>query len=331
MKPNFSFRFELRDFELKIFFSSDRYIHGKCKIKLLDTVYGAVLYSYSLENIESGMGWYFIPPTSCVYSSSNFLTLIIENDKNEIIFTNEFQINEKINLTLLNKFPDILKFKNQNLYLPIVCQIFLFNLYEQFNLSIKKDDVVVDIGANLGVFSYFAFYKNPSKLYICEPNPNVFNILKNHFSNYKNIYLDKCAISAKNDFADFVLVNPELDNIDGERNHLNSYAENIEMLRHVSFETIKIQTKSFMEFVLSNQIHKIDFLKVDCEGGEYDIFTEDNAYYIKNNVDKIIVEYHNYPHQIVDFANKNNFSILNEIKNDINCDVLFLKNKNEPR
>ena len=129
------------------------------------------------------------------------------------------------------------------------------------------------------------------------------------------------------------MVDPQLNNLDGQRNHLNFHSKMIEMFKpseDLPPKIIKVKTKTFLEFILTNKIHKIDFLKVDCEGGEYDIFTEENASYIRNNVDKIVVEYHNYANQIVDFANKNDFIILNEVQ-DTNCDVLFLKNKNEPR
>jgi hypothetical protein len=33
-------------------------------------------------------------------------------------------------------------------------------------------------------------------------------------------------------------------------------------------------------------------LKIDCEGGEYDVFSPDNFYWIKNNVKKIAGEWH---------------------------------------
>ena len=34
------------------------------------------------------------------------------------------------------------------------------------------------------------------------------------------------------------------------------------------------------------------FFKLDCEGGEYDIFTEENIDYLKNNVGYIVGEFH---------------------------------------
>lgn len=39
-------------------------------------------------------------------------------------------------------------------------------------------------------------------------------------------------------------------------------------------------------------IKKIDFLKSDCEGGEYDIFNEENFEWIIKNVKKISGEWH---------------------------------------
>jgi hypothetical protein len=49
---------------------------------------------------------------------------------------------------------------------------------------------------------------------------------------------------------------------------------------------------SFKSFIDQYDIKNIDFLKTDCEGGEYEIFTNDNIGYIKNNIKKIVGEWH---------------------------------------
>ena len=49
---------------------------------------------------------------------------------------------------------------------------------------------------------------------------------------------------------------------------------------------------SFKDFITNNNIDHIDFLKFDCEGGEYYIFTEENEDYIKNNVSYAAGEWH---------------------------------------
>tara|TARA_R110002124_G_scaffold243467_4_gene408604 strand:- start:286 stop:624 length:339 start_codon:yes stop_codon:yes gene_type:complete len=49
---------------------------------------------------------------------------------------------------------------------------------------------------------------------------------------------------------------------------------------------------SFLDLVVDYDIPHIDYLKIDCEGGEYGIFTEMNFPYLRNNVTHIAVEFH---------------------------------------
>lgn len=52
------------------------------------------------------------------------------------------------------------------------------------------------------------------------------------------------------------------------------------------------ETKRFKTFIDENKISQIDFLKTDCEGGEYSIFNEENCAWIIKNVKKISGEWH---------------------------------------
>ena len=64
---------------------------------------------------------------------------------------------------------------------------------------------------------------------------------------------------------------------------------------------IKVKSTTLEEIVQKNNIHQIDFLKMDCEGGEYEILLEcpNN---ILNIIKRISMEYHN----IDDNKNVNN-------------------------
>ena len=53
----------------------------------------------------------------------------------------------------------------------------------------------------------------------------------------------------------------------------------------------EVQTMTFDEYVKIHNLYDVDFLKVDCEGGEYDIFTLENIDFLKQ-VPKIVVEMH---------------------------------------
>jgi hypothetical protein len=49
---------------------------------------------------------------------------------------------------------------------------------------------------------------------------------------------------------------------------------------------------TFHNILKEHNITKIDFLKTDCEGGEYSIFNNQNFFWIKENVKKIAGEWH---------------------------------------
>ena len=81
-------------------------------------------------------------------------------------------------------------------------------------------------------------------------------------------------------------------------------------------------TISFKDFVNQYDIDKIDFLKVDCEGGEYDVFNAENYNWITKNVRKIAGEFH-----LADIYDKRNFIKFRELylpKNKTNWKVLTM-------
>jgi FkbM family methyltransferase len=234
--------------------------------------------------------------------------------------------------------------------------------YLQNGISIQDGDTVFDVGANIGIFGIRVLQKAKDvKVYCFEPIPDIAEVLSMNAKEFGNGHIHVMAHGVSNEpsRATFTYFpnTPALSTL-----HPEQWDENPTAFRDAVKGTMKnppdgmkwmgfippifagiiakqlvkgskkvdCELKTLSSVIDSENVQKIDLLKIDCEGGEYDIFTEENASYIRNNVDKIIVEYHNYANQIVDFANKNGFMILNEIQ-DTNCEVLFLKNKNEPR
>lgn len=53
-----------------------------------------------------------------------------------------------------------------------------------------------------------------------------------------------------------------------------------------------IQLRTFKDFLSENNINQIDFLKIDCEGGEYSVFTEENYEFLTTKVKKVVGEWH---------------------------------------
>jgi hypothetical protein len=68
----------------------------------------------------------------------------------------------------------------------------------------------------------------------------------------------------------------------------NTYVENDQ----VYGDETHMEGITFKKLINLYNLDKIDFLKTDCEGGEYSIFNDDNFEYIQNNVKKIVGEWH---------------------------------------
>lgn len=145
----------------------------------------------------------------------------------------------------------------------IIGEIFERNCYEQF-FSVEENDIVLDIGASVGPFTYSILDKKPLQVYCFEPSEREFKTLSKNLKGYPVIPIPK-GISNVNSIV-------ESDMLFGGEN--------------------KMETITFDKFIKLYNIDKIDFIKTDCEGGEYDIFNDNNLLFLTQNVKKIVGEWH---------------------------------------
>lgn len=127
---------------------------------------------------------------------------------------------------------------------------------------IKKGDMVFDVGANAGEYSYvFEKLSGSGFVYSFEPIPKLFNELKRLFSKV-NLY--KIALSDKEVITQFKI--PVIGGSKFEtRGKLDiDYVEPDEL----SSEMIEVECKTLDLFVEDNDIKKLDFIKIDVEGHE---------------------------------------------------------------
>ena len=146
-------------------------------------------------------------------------------------------------------------------------EIFGQRIYERF-FEVEPGDVVVDVGASLGPFTYSILNKKPKHVFCFEPCEEEFPTLIKNTLGHPVSHLLK-GISSVNGLVD---ENKLFNSVMGTQN--------------------KMETITFKRFLELYDLPKSDFLKTDCEGGEYDIFTDENFDYIKNNVKKIAGEWH---------------------------------------
>lgn len=127
---------------------------------------------------------------------------------------------------------------------------------------IKQGDVVFDVGANAGEYTY-VFEKLAGAAYVhsFEPIPKLFTELRRLFP---KVNLHKIALSDKEEITQF-----KIPIIDGSKFETRGKLD-IDYLEpgEVSSELIEVECKTLDLFVTQNNIERLDFIKIDVEGHE---------------------------------------------------------------
>ncbi|MCK5285521.1 MAG: FkbM family methyltransferase [Alphaproteobacteria bacterium] len=165
--------------------------------------------------------------------------------------------------------------------------------------KIRPRDVVIDLGANVGEVTDY-FLRKGAQVYAYEPNLHAFNVLKKRTQNNKNAVLHQVAVSNYNGHAKLWLhedhAESEVEFSQGSS--LQSEKDN------VSEEASDVVVMDIADILSAHT--SIKLLKIDIEGGEYDIIdcVLENA----GKIDNILLETHGQKHKA--FAEKE--SILQE-------------------
>jgi FkbM family methyltransferase len=195
-----------------------------------------------------------------------------------------------------------------------IAEVELLAVYQPDDFEIKEHDTVIDIGAHIGTFSVQAAksaYKG--KIYSFEPFPENFSLLQQNLqlNKIENVTPYRTAISDCGGFAPLFI---SKDNSGG-----HSLIKNAPAVRN-SINSIRVETKALEQIVQENKIKHINFLKMDCEGSEYNILLSTPEGLFKK-IDKISVECHN----IGKISNK---KIVNELLEKRGFDIEFgIENK----
>jgi FkbM family methyltransferase len=151
-------------------------------------------------------------------------------------------------------------------------EFFIRRDYEWWH-QVQPGDVVVDMGACVGMMTAHALDRGASKVYMIEANRELLKTAIRNVSEYMmnepipKVYPINCFI--------------------GKCNKEGLYVTETDQLLYN-----QIDRMSFKEFIETYNVNHIDFLKVDIEGNEYDIFNAENLFYMKNNIKHIAAEIH---------------------------------------
>jgi len=146
----------------------------------------------------------------------------------------------------------------------IIQEIFIDKIYEKYQ-EVQEGDIVLDVGASVGPFTYSILNNHPKQVFSVEPSDSEFITLTKNLQGKPNVTLINKGITSTNGIVETNML------FGGENEMLGI---------------------TFKDLIKENNIDKIDFLKTDCEGGEYDIFTIDNFCWLKENLGVAVGEWH---------------------------------------
>jgi autotransporter strand-loop-strand O-heptosyltransferase len=303
--------------ELYVEYFLKKEFKDKIKLKIIDNTNGFILHQESLSlslNLNFWTTFKF-----CKGFITDSVSIIFESN-GKILLNKKFTIYEQKNI---NVFSNLSFDKDVEVY--SYAEIFYHKTYCKYGLDINENDVVVDIGSNQGAFIKYALDKKSSIIYSCDPNPTCISLIKKYYGNNKNLFLNEFAISDKCGESILYL---------GKDSDTSGSGKISEAQANIYFDyengkKVKIKSITFKEFLKLNKINHIDFLKIDCEGGEVFVFIEENKDFIKNNVNKIVLEFHNEQHvNIVNYLKDLNYEVNIDYSLE-NLGMIFAKNKNK--
>lgn len=154
-------------------------------------------------------------------------------------------------------------------------EIFVHDVY-QMHFPVEPGDLVVDIGASVGPFPWKIDQQQAGHIYCLEPEPALFKTLSQNARHLKT---------------PVTLINSAMGKTTGNGAVSGMFdATKSDISDGTDLKSVHVL--SFTGLLAQHQIKHIDFLKLDCEGGEYDVFNDENFEWITQNVRKIAGEFH---------------------------------------
>jgi FkbM family methyltransferase len=162
-------------------------------------------------------------------------------------------------------------------------EIFVNNHYLYDRITVDKGNMVIDIGANVGIFTMFLL-RNYSGLSIhaIEPVPATYEILKNNVERYSDlgkVQTHNVAIGATPDTETEIVMFPNMtgnstmfpETKEQQRKAISAVFSEVEL--EFLYTQIRLSVRMITLSSLINEyaIDRIDFLKIDAEGNEISI------------------------------------------------------------
>ena len=213
--------------------------------------------------------------------------------------------------------------------------IFFFDLidiyYHQKNIikyfSKNRIDIKLycDIGSHKGTYTdlFIKNFKN-IKVFMFEPQINIFNLIKKKYKDQKNVKCFNIAISDKNSKKLLSINEHDLTSSFSTFNKKNNYLKAKAILFGKSFKKmiyrrVIVKTNTLDKIIKKNKIFKIDLVKIDTEGHELQVLKGMNKSFKK--ITHILIEMHNdkiyqnyNPKKVHNFLIRNNYELKDKFR-----------------
>lgn len=182
------------------------------------------------------------------------LKIIITNDKPKIISENDRLQAQRVVSWFADKGDETLR----------------------LDYDLDENSIVFDIGGYKGEFARDIYCKYNSNIYIFEPIKDFFEISKKRFINNKKVHNYNFGLANKS--------------FDAEIN----LSDNASSIFNVEGEKTTIRLESIVTFMKDNKIETVDLIKINIEGGEYDLLDELIAINWLHKFKNIQVQFHDF-------------------------------------
>jgi FkbM family methyltransferase len=234
----------------------------------------------SIQSIDGGVYWLGID-TDVYVNTSVVLELYINGEmidskniyrKDEVVYT----VNDvPINTQLFNTFSDY-----ENVFMTFY-EVFIQKIYNKYNVTVEKDDIVLDIGANHGFFTLYAVNMGAEKVISVDPIDVCYSNLCKLSNIFQNIHALNYAVTDKTDYVEFAV---------NDNSTAGSFMMGVDYYPvDMNVRTINVPSININELLLENPT--VNFLKVDCEGAEDIIFDVIDTELLLR-IPKLIIESH---------------------------------------
>ncbi len=184
--------------------------------------------------------------------------------------------------------------------------LFFFDIVDQYYHQkkiasfLKKKDLEIniffDVGAHMGLYTDLVNKIYPNcKSFLFEPQSTIFNKVNEKYSSNNNVQVFNKAISdtekKQNLYLNMHDLTSTLSTFDEQSSYLNFKAKLYGTdIKNMSYGTELVQTITLDKFMSEHNVDKIDLIKIDTEGHEFNVLKG-----LKNqieNVENILIEFH---------------------------------------